>query len=217
MADERLGKLGFWITFVGFNLAFLPMHLTGLRGMPRRIYTYPANMGWDLSNMVISIGAVVLALGVMLTIANFIISRRRGAPAGANPWDAATLEWAVASPPPPYNFRRIPIIASRHPLWEDRLGHVEARSVIDSDIVLDDGRETLATSILDAEADSILRMPNDSLAPLLLSAALLVLFLALLWSTWWLAMGAGLACIGVTAVWLAPTAEPAAPEEPAHG
>ncbi len=217
MADERLGKLGFWVSFVGFNLAFLPMHLTGLRGMPRRIYTYPAHMGWDLSNLLISIGAVVLAVGILITIYNFVVSLRRGAPAGPNPWDAATLEWAVASPPPAYNFRRIPIIASRHPLWEDRLDHVDARSVIDSDIVLDEGRETIATSVLDAEADSILRMPGDSLAPLMLSLALLVLFFALLWSGWWLAGAAGLLCVLITAVWLAPTANPVMTEEVARG
>jgi cytochrome c oxidase subunit I+III len=217
MADERLGKAGFWISFVGFNLAFLPMHLTGLRGMPRRIYTYPANMGWDLSNMLISIGAVILAIGIGVTLFNFAVSLRRGAPAGPNPWDASTLEWSVASPPPAYNFRRIPIVASRHPLWEDRLEHVTARSVLESDIVLDRGRETIATTVLDAEADSILKMPGDSLAPLLLSLAMMVFFFALLWSGWWIAGLAGLLCVGVTAVWLAPAAEPVVAEETARG
>jgi cytochrome c oxidase subunit I len=216
MTDERLGKLGFWVSFVGFNLAFLPMHLTGLRGMPRRVYTYPAHMGWDLSNLLISIGAAIFALGILITIYNFAVSLRRGAPAGPNPWDAATLEWAVASPPPAYNFRRIPIVASRHPLWEDRLDHVAARSVIDSDIVLDDGRETIATTVLDAEADSILRMPGDSLAPLALSLVLMVLFFALLWETWWIAAIAALLSVAVTAYWLAPSA-PAPAEEPVRG
>jgi cytochrome c oxidase subunit I+III len=217
MADERLGKLGFWISFVGFNLAFMPMHLTGLRGMPRRVYTYPAHMGWDLSNLLISIGAVVLAIGIGVTLYNFAISLKRGAAAGPNPWDAATLEWSVASPPPSYNFRRIPIIASRHPLWEDRLDHVSSRSVLESDILLDHGRETIATTVLDAEANSILRMPGDSLLPLLLSIALLAFFFALLWSGWWIAGAAGLVSAGIIAVWLAPGPPPEPTEEPARG
>jgi cytochrome c oxidase subunit 1/cytochrome c oxidase subunit I+III len=217
MANERLGKIGFWISFIGFNLAFMPMHLIGLRGMPRRVYTYPGHMGWDLSNLLISVGAVILAVGIGVTLYNFAISLRRGAPAGPNPWDASTLEWSVPSPPPAYNFRRIPIVASRHPLWEDRLRHVEARSVLDSDIVLDHGRETIATTVLDAEADSILRMPGDSLLPLVLSLALMVLFFALLWSGWWFAGGAGLFSAAIIAVWLAPGPPPTPREETARG
>lgn len=217
MTDERLGRLGFWVAFVGFNLTFLPMHLTGLRGMPRRVYTYQADMGWDLANLTSSLGAAVLAIGLLITLYNFVVSLRRGPAAGPNPWDAATLEWSVASPPPPYNFRRIPIVASRHPLWEARLEHVEGRSVLDSDIILDHGRETPSTSVLDAEADGVLRMPADSLAPLLLALALTVLFFALLWKGWVLAAVAGLACIAVTAVWLAPGPAPRPQEEPVHG
>lgn len=216
MTDERLGRLGFWVSFIGFNLAFLPMHLTGLRGMPRRVYTYRAHMGWDLANLVISLGAAVLAIGLLITLWNFVISLRRGAQAGPNPWDASTLEWSIASPPPPYNFRRIPIVASRHPLWEDRLGHVENRSLLDSDIVLDHGRETPATSVLDAEAYGVLRMPPDSMAPLLLSLTLAALFFALLWKVWILAAAGGLACILVTAFWLAPVPPPVSAEELLH-
>jgi cytochrome c oxidase subunit I+III len=217
MADERLGRWSFWVAFLGFNLAFLPMHLTGLRGMPRRVYTYPDHMGWTLANLITSVGSFVFALGVLLTLYNLFVSRRRGALAGANPWDAATLEWSVASPPPAFNFRRIPIVASRHPLWEDRLGHVESRSVLDSDIVLDRGRETLATSALDAEAQSILRMPDDSLAPFLLAICLMVGVFALLWGLGWVAAGSGLAAVLVTAHWLAPQAGPVPSEESAHG
>jgi cytochrome c oxidase subunit I len=217
MADERLGKIGFWISFVGFNLAFLPMHLIGLRGMPRRIYTYPAGMGWDVSNLLISVGAAILAVGLAVTLYNLLSSLRRGAAAGPNPWDAATLEWSVSSPPPAYNFRRIPIVASRHPLWEDRLQHVSARSVLESPIVLDNGRETLATTVLDAEADSILRMPGDSLWPLLLSIALLVMFLGLLWHGWWIAGAAGAVSFLIIAFWLAPIAAPSPAEETARG
>jgi cytochrome c oxidase subunit I+III len=217
MADERIGKIGFWISFVGFNVAFLPMHLLGLRGMPRRVYTYPADMGWDVSNMVISLGATILAVGLVLTLYNFISSLRRGAPAGPNPWDAATLEWSIPSPPPAYNFRRIPIVASRHPLWEDRLQHVAARSVLESPIILDHGRETIATTLLDAEADSILKMPGDSLIPLILSFALLVFFFGLLGHGWWTAGAAGVLSFILIAIWLAPTSPPSPAEETARG
>ncbi|MBS0331498.1 MAG: cytochrome ubiquinol oxidase subunit I, partial [Proteobacteria bacterium] len=190
---------------------------TGLTGMPRRIYTYPAGMGWDLPNMIISVGAVVFAAGVMLTLWNLATSLKRGAPAGPNPWDAATLEWSVASPPPAYNFRRIPIVASRHPLWEGRLDHVTGRSVLESDIALEQGRKTLATTTLDAEADAILRMPADSLAPLLCTLALSVGFAGLLTHLWWLAAVGGALTFLATAVWLAPSAAPDPAEETARG
>ena len=121
MLDERLGKWNFWTMFIGFNFAFLPMHLTGLFGMPRRIYTYPAGMGWDAFNLITSIGAFVFAHRRAPAVDQHRQSLRRGRMAGANPWDAATLEWSVSSPPPPYNFAVIPRVASRYPLWEDRL------------------------------------------------------------------------------------------------
>ncbi|MGA0600839.1 cytochrome c oxidase subunit I [Caulobacter sp. KR2-114] len=208
MTSERLGQWSFWVSFIGFNLAFFPMHLSGLMGMPRRIYTYPSHMGWDTANLVTSIGSGVFAAGVLITLYNLAISRARGAPAGPNPWDAATLEWSVSSPPPAYNFRRIPIVASRHPLWEGRLEHGTGRSVLETDIALEHGRETLATTVLDAEADAILRMPEDSLAPLLLAAALSVGFAGLLVHLWWLACLGGALSALVGAAWLAPSPPP---------
>lgn len=192
------------------------MHVAGLMGMPRRIYTYPAGMGWGGPNLITSVGSFVFAAGVLLTVWNVIRSRTRGAPAGANPWDAPTLEWSVASPPPAYNFARLPIVASRHPLWEDRLGEGTGRSVLDSDIRLTEGRETLATTPLDAEADAILRMPGDTPIPLLLGLALTVLFFALLWKGWWLAGAALVVSALLTAAWLRPSRR-APREESARG
>ncbi len=131
MMNETLGKWSFWTSFIGFNVAFLPMHLTGLLGMPRRVYTYPAHMGWDTLNMVTSIGAFVFAIGILLTSINVVVSLRFGRIAGPNPWDAPTLEWSMSSPPPPYNFAVLPTVASRHPLWGAAAGrqpwHVVAR------------------------------------------------------------------------------------------
>ena len=118
MLNETFGKINFWLTFVGFNLGFFPMHITGLLGMPRRIYTYPQGIGLAVPNLISTIGAFILALGILVFVINVIYSLRRGQMAGANPWDAPTLEWSVPSPVPPYNFVVIPSVASRHPLWE---------------------------------------------------------------------------------------------------
>jgi heme/copper-type cytochrome/quinol oxidase subunit 1 len=192
LLNEPLGYWNFWVMFVGFNLCFFPMHWVGLLGMPRRVYTYPAGMGWDASNLVISLGALVFAAGVMLLLINVAVSLKRGRPAGANPWDAPTLEWSVPSPPPPYNFAVIPSVASRHPLWEDSLGESPARSRLDEGLLLDQGRETIGTSALDGEPDLILQMPEDTLAPFWLAVGLAIAFGAALPHVWWLA-AAGLA------------------------
>jgi len=118
MLSERLGRWHFWLFVVGFNLTFLPMHWAGMLGMPRRIYTYPADRGWDLWNLIASLGVPFQVVAVLLFVINVLISLRRGAPAGNDPWDAWTLEWATASPPPAYNFDTEPVAASRRPLWD---------------------------------------------------------------------------------------------------
>ena len=116
MMNETLGKWTFWVMFIGFNAGFFPMHISGLRGMPRRIYTYPDGMGWDWINLVTSAGSFLFAGGVLLFLINFFWSLKRGARRRRhNPWNAATLEWSVPSPAPDYNFAVIPIVASRHP------------------------------------------------------------------------------------------------------
>jgi heme/copper-type cytochrome/quinol oxidase subunit 1 len=194
MLDERLGRINFWTMFLGFNLAFLPMHLTGLLGMPRRVYTYSGYPGWEALNLI----------GVLLLFINVAKSLRLGAKAGANPWDAPTLEWSVPSPPPAYNFAVIPTVASRHPLWESYLNESDVRSSLDRGLLLDAGKETIATSALDASPDMILEMPEDSYAPLILTAGLSVLFVGLLLKNW-IAVGAGvLIAAGGILFWLWP-------------
>jgi cytochrome c oxidase subunit 1/cytochrome c oxidase subunit I+III len=148
--------------------------------MPRRIYTYPAELGWSGLNLVITLGAYLFALGVLILLVNIWISLRRGASAGANPWNAPTLEWSVPSPPPPYNFVVIPTVATRHPLWEEDLGDTRERSVLSEGPALTQGRETLGTTVLDAEPDVILRMPGESYLPLILALGLAVLFSGML-------------------------------------
>jgi cytochrome c oxidase subunit 1 len=118
LMSERLGKLHFWLFVLGFHLTFDLMHVPGLLGMPRRIYTYEPGRGWDTLNLLVSIGAFIQAVGLLVFVANLIISYWKGARAGKDPWDAWTLEWSVSSPPPAYNFATIPTVASRRPLWD---------------------------------------------------------------------------------------------------
>jgi cytochrome c oxidase subunit I len=118
MLDERLGAIHFWLVFIGLNLTFFPMHMLGLLGMPRRQWTYHEGLGWTVYNFVESVGAFIIALGVLIFIINLVISFRSGARAGADPWDAWTLEWATSSPPQEYNFLKTPVVRSRRPLWD---------------------------------------------------------------------------------------------------
>jgi hypothetical protein len=139
-----------------------------------------------------------------LLLINVWKSLKAGAPAGPNPWDAPTLEWATSSPPPPYNFAVIPTVASRHPLWEDRLGDEPATSSISRGMLLSQGKETIGTSALDAAPDMILEMPEDSYAPLLLTIGLSVLFVAMLLKIWML-IGLGIVLIAAALVfWMWP-------------
>jgi cytochrome c oxidase subunit I len=207
MMNETLGKWNFWLMFIGFGVGFFPMHTLGLEGMPRRIYTYPGGLGWGWQNLWITVGAYVFALGVAVFIVNFFWSWAFGRAAGPNPWDAPTLEWATESPPPVYNFARIPIVGSRHPLWEDRLEEGTGRTVLDGP-VLDEGRDTFGTTPLDAQPDEILRMPEDTAWPFLLSLSILAICYGLLFGLLWLEI-AGAAALFVCIVgWLWPSNEP---------
>jgi hypothetical protein len=178
-----------------------------LLGMPRRVYTYNAYPGWEMLNLITTAGSFVFAVGVLLLLVNVLRSLRTGAPATHNPWDAPTLEWSVPSPPPAYNFAVIPTVASRHPLWESRLGDNSVLSTMDRGMLLDSGKETIGTSALDAAPDMILEMPQDSFAPLVLTAGLSVLFVGLLLKAWAvMAIGTLLSTAGVL-IWLWPRRE----------
>jgi len=122
LLSESAGKVHFWLTMVGMNIAFFPMHFLGLDGMPRRIYTYGADMGWSFWNLVSTLGVYLIIVGTLIFIGNIVWSVRSGVVAFSDPWDAATLEWSIPSPPPEHNFDRIPVVASARPLWDWKYG-----------------------------------------------------------------------------------------------
>jgi cytochrome c oxidase subunit 1/cytochrome c oxidase subunit I+III len=174
--DERLGRASFWLVFVGFNLAFFPMHITGLLGMPRRVYTYPAGEGWGFLNLLSTIGAFVLAIGILAIVVNVLWSLRAGQPAGDDPWRANTLEWATTSPPPAYNFAVIPTVGSANPNWDE--APLGARSPLPS-VVLAEGHETPGTTELTGDFDEVLQMPEGSAWPFGLAISLSIVFVGL--------------------------------------
>jgi len=142
LLNDTVAKIGFWLMFIGFNVTFFPMHILGLKGMPRRIYTYPSEMGWDPGNLIATIGAYTIAVGGLIFILNVISSLKSNRIAGDDPWDAATLEWATSSPPRNYNFEHIPVVDSRYPLWDAP----ERRGIVTG--LRSDRREAVVTSIM---------------------------------------------------------------------
>jgi cytochrome c oxidase subunit 1/cytochrome c oxidase subunit I+III len=202
MLSERLGKISFWIMFVGFNLAFFPMHILGFLGMPRRLYTYPSGLGWDHLNLIVSIGGVLFGAGTGVTLVNWLISRVRGEEAGEDPWQGDSLEWSTTSPPPHYNFAAVPVVASRHPLWDQQpltvaqSGPDEAtRGLGPAGALL---RETPITTGLDARPEGNLSIPKETYLPFILAAGLFVFFLGLLVDASFVgAIGVGFAALGL--------------------
>jgi cytochrome c oxidase subunit I+III len=184
LLSERLGKLSFWVMFVGFNITFFPMHILGFLGMPRRIYTYNDGLGWGGLNAMVSIGSLIFGLGTAITLYNWIVSRFRGAPAGDDPWKADSLEWSTTSPPPHYNFASIPLVASRHPLWDQRpLPFAESGDEPETSGLGPEGaveRETPVTSGIDTRPEGNLEIPHETYLPFVLAIGLTVLFIGLL-------------------------------------
>jgi len=183
LMSEGLGKLAYWLLFVGFNLTFFPMHLLGLAGMPRRVYTYPASMGWGGLNMLASLGAAVMALSLLIYLVNVVVSLRSGALAGNNPWGVATLDGATASPPPAYNFVPSPTVGSREPLWHSEISPPPVVGLSAAK------REVLVTRVLDAEPDHRYEMPGPSIWPLVSAIATSVMFVWSIFNPWGVVWG----------------------------
>jgi cytochrome c oxidase subunit 1 len=183
MLNETVGKWNFWLLFIGFNLTFFPMHQLGLKGMPRRVYTYLPESGWGDLNVLATAGGVIMAVSVLLFIINVFWSRRSGPVAGDNPWGAGTLEWATASPPPSYNFLYTPTVAGRETLWEQS----EDQPVIKG--LRSDIREVLVTQVLDAEPDHKEKFPDPSIWPFLAAIAVTGLFIGSIFTPWAVPIG----------------------------
>jgi cytochrome c oxidase subunit I+III len=203
--DERVGKWSFWLMFVGFNLTFFPQHILGLWGMPRRIYTYDEDLGWDGYNLASTIGAFMLGIGVLLSLVNWFTARRGDAPAANDPWQGETLEWATSSPPPHYNFVSVPTVRGREPMWDQpELAAGGVQLPAEGGRSLTDGHLTLSTSVLDAKPQAVVHMPQASLWPFLLTVAMLVGVYAVLLDAWWVAIGAAVASVVGVMGWFWP-------------
>jgi cytochrome c oxidase subunit 1 len=173
--NERLGRWHFWLYFIGVNTCFFPMHILGLHGMTRRIYTYSPETDWGTLSFLSAAGQVIVDLSSFLFVVNVVRTLLKGARAGDNPWGAGTLEWAVPSPPPPYNFLALPVVSSREPLWTPPLEptHVAGLSA--------EIREGLVTTVLDAIPDVRYAYPGPEIWPFLAAVAITVW---LVWSIW---------------------------------
>ncbi|MDB5372625.1 MAG: cytochrome c oxidase, subunit [Belnapia sp.] len=178
MMREVTGRWACGMIFLGFNLAFFPMHILGLWGMPRRVYTYQPELPWAGLNLFASVSSVLLAGGFLLFFWNAWRSARHGAPAGDDPWGGPTLEWATSSPPPPWNFTRIPVVESVSPLWDAR----EALPVAEG--LRLDRRELLITSLMDATPEARDSSPQDSIWPLLAAIATSVMLIWSIFTPW---------------------------------
>ncbi|MDP9226285.1 MAG: cytochrome c oxidase subunit I [Actinomycetota bacterium] len=187
--SEGLGKLHFWLMLIGFNVTFGPMHILGLEGMPRRIYTYPNGMGWNLWNFIETIGAFVIAASVLVFIANTVRSRRVREEAGSDPWDARTLEWMTPSPPPEYNFAQIPLVENRDDWWHRK--YIKGPTG-DPVRVFAGGADVVDahTAVVDEHGLGI-HMPSPSYFPLVLSLGLPMMGYGVIFKLWWL-IGVGL-------------------------
>ncbi|HJR43617.1 MAG TPA: cytochrome c oxidase subunit I [Gemmatimonadaceae bacterium] len=184
LMSERLGRWNFWMMFIFINVAFLPMHLTGLRGMPRRVYTYPAGLGWDVTNLISTIGAIGFAIGVLLVVVNAVWSLRKGKRASADPWKGDTLEWSESSPPASAQFRNIPVVSDRHPLWRQRTLDSErsqwARELRPLRGAPTEWRGGLVVSVESAEPRAVVHMPNSTYVPFVTAVGMFFLFAGLL-------------------------------------
>jgi cytochrome c oxidase subunit I+III len=219
LLDERLGRWNFWLLFIGVNLAFFPMHIVGLLGMPRRVYTYPDGLGWETYNLISTIGVLVIVPGIAVFVWNVVRSYRRGAPAGNNPWGADSLEWAVPSPPAEHGWSVLPIVRSRHPLWDqdelhrgderlERFVHGLSQWPLR-------WRAAVIVGTADGRPQEVFRVSDPSIWPLVAACGVVVIFLAELVKLRWGAAVGALVIVGAVIGWNWPQEPPMSVEEEA--
>src|SRR2546421_3103381 len=191
---ELPGQISFWIIFVGTNLLFFPMHIVGLLGMPRRVYTYPAGLGWSAYNLAETIGGFVTLVGILLLLGNLVVSYFRGAPAGPDPWHGPTLEWTTSSPPPEYDFAVIPRVTSAYANWDPVDREADRLNLADGLLMLEHGHEQPAVTPVDGRLAEIAQMPHESPGRPVLALALALVFTMLLIGLYGVAAIMGLVC-----------------------
>jgi cytochrome c oxidase subunit I+III len=200
--SDAWGKISFWLMFSGFNLAFFPMHFSGLRGMPRRVFTYPADIGWDWFNLISTLGAFVFAAGVAILVIDILRPKPQAAQRNLNPWNSGTLEW-TNDPSEDWGMRSVPIITSRYPLWDqpNLQADIEAGRFYLPD-AKSGKRETLITSVLDAKPLQCLRVGGVSYVTIVAALALGGVFIALTFHWWIAAIVAGVVTFIAIVYWL---------------
>ncbi|OWO94982.1 cytochrome c oxidase subunit I [Rhizobium esperanzae] len=201
MMSERFGRWAFGLIFTGFHLTFFPMHILGLQGMPRRIYTYPPELPWAGLNLFVSLSAFILAAGFLVFFIDALRSFRHGPPASPNPWNASTLEWAIPSPPPPYNFRHIPVVETREPLW------MSGETLPVATGLRLDRRELIVSSVTSGEPEAREASPADSIWPFLAAIATSIMLIGSIFSPWAVVWGAVPVAITLTG-WFWPKQTP---------
>jgi cytochrome c oxidase subunit I+III len=217
LLDERLGKWNFWLLFIGVNVAFFPMHQVGLMGMPRRVYTYESGQGWDVFNLISTIGVLIIVPGIGIFVWNVVRTLRRGQPAGANPWGADTLEWALPSPGKQHSWTEPPIVRSRHPLWDQTELHRGDEHL--ERFVRGLGqwplkwRAAVVVGTADGRPVEVFRVSNPSIWPLITAGGVVLIFLSeLVKLRWGAAVGAVIIVAGVIA-WNRPHPPPMTADE----
>lgn len=203
LLSDRIGRVAFWFIFAGFNLTFLPMHLTGLLGMSRRVFTYQSGDGFDTLNLISTVGAFVIAAGILLVSLDLLRPKAKAPASPRNPWNAGTLEWLQQMPGEAWGVRSVPQVMTRYPLWDQAnlVQEVDAGGFYLPDA--EEGlRETIVTSAVDARPLQCLRVPGPSFKPMVAAALTGAVFIVATFHWWWAALGFGAGAVAAILAWL---------------